>query len=146
MSYKFNPFTGNLDIVPTIKEDILINLSNEYATLTVGTAYTIQRWPRDYVVTGLPTWMVNLPAKGAALKFDIKVAGASIFATLPTIDANENGSDTAAAPGVFSAAFIAAGQVIAKNAVVSFHVTQIGSDSDSPGGGAKVSIPVKGVG
>ena len=146
MAYKFNPFTGNLDEVAEVREDILLHITDESAFLALGVAYTIKKWPRQHTVTGLPLWMLNTPAKGTSAQFDIRINGTSIFATLPTVDANEDGSDTAATPAVFSAAFIAGGQVIPKYASVTFHVLQVGSDALYPGGGAKVVIPVTGAG
>jgi hypothetical protein len=83
--------------------------------------------------------MVNTAPAGSVAQFDIRVGGTSIFSTLPTIDATEQGSDTAAVAGVFSAAFVAAGQVITQGSSVAFLCTQIGSST--AGAGAKVALP-----
>ncbi len=121
--------------------DIIIPLSSETQSLATGIAVTISRWPRDHVLTAIPLWMVNTASVGAALQLDIRVGGTSIFATLPTIDATEQGSDTAAVFAVFSTAFISAGQLIAQNSVVTFHVLQIGTTT--AGAGLKVALPVR---
>jgi hypothetical protein len=91
------------------------------------------------VLTALPIFMVNTAPTGSVAQFDIRIGGTSIFATLPTIDATEISTATAATPAVFSAAFIAGGQTIAAGSSVSFHCTQIGATV--AGAGLKVALP-----
>ncbi len=118
---------------------VVIPLSGEAANLTVTTLLTVPRWPESRTLTALPLWMVNTAPAGSVAQFDIRVGGTSIFSTLPTIDATEQGSDTAAVAGVFSAAFVAAGHVIAQGSSVAFLCTQIGSTT--AGAGVKVALP-----
>jgi hypothetical protein len=118
---------------------LVIPLTGETASLTVSTLVTVSRWPESRTLTELPLWMVNTAPAGSVAQFDIRVGGTSIFSTLPTIDATEQGSDTAAVAGVFSAAFVAAGQVITQGSSVAFLCTQIGSST--AGAGAKVALP-----
>lgn len=139
MNYVFNPFTGKLDWITL--SDVTIPLSGETQNLATGIVVTIPRWPSNHILTAIPLWMVNTASVGAALQLDIRVGGTSIFATLPTIDATEQGSDTAAVPAVFSTAFISAGQLIPQNSVVTFHVLQIGTTTT--GAGLKVALPVR---
>jgi hypothetical protein len=122
--------------------DIVIPLTGDRQTLWVDTVMTIPRWPRDCILETIPLWSVNTAATGATIQLDIRVAGVSIFATLPTIDAGELGSDTAAVPAVFSAAFTTAGFRINRLSVVTFHVLQVGI-SPGIGAGLKVAIPAR---
>jgi hypothetical protein len=122
--------------------DIVIPLTGDRQTLWVDTVMTIPRWPRDHILETIPLWSVNTAATGATIQLDIRVAGVSIFATLPTIDAGELGSDTAAVPATFSAAFTTAGFRIARLSVVTFHVLQVGI-SPNTGKGLKVAIPAR---
>jgi hypothetical protein len=118
---------------------LVIPLTGEAVNLTVATLLTVPWWPEARTLTSLPVWMVNTAPAGSVAQFDIRVGGTSIFSTLPTIDATEQNSNTAAVAGVFSAAFVAAGQVIAQGSSVAFLCTQIGSST--AGAGAKVALP-----
>jgi hypothetical protein len=122
--------------------DIVIPLTGENQALAVGTVLTNTRWARDCILETIPLWSVNTASTGATIQLDIRVAGVSIFATLPTIDAGELGSDTAAVPAVFSAAFTTAGFRINRLSVVTFHVLQVGI-SPGIGAGLKVAIPAR---
>ena len=119
--------------------DIMIPLTGEGQYIWVGTVLTIPRWARDFIFDGVPLWTVNIAATGAAIQLDIRVAGTSIFATLPTIDAAELGTDTAAVPATFSAAFTTAGFRISRLSVVTIHVLQRGTTVF--GAGLKVALP-----
>jgi hypothetical protein len=88
------------------------------------------------VLTDLPIWAVATAPTGAALQFDIKIGGTSIYATLPTIAVSATNS--AASAGTFSTAFISGGQSIAAGVSVAFHVTQIGSTV--AGAGLKLAL------
>jgi len=122
--------------------DIVIPLTGENQVLAVGTVLTNTRWARDCILEGIPLWSVNTASTGSTIQLDIRVAGVSIFATPPTIDADELGSDTAAVPAVFSAAFTTAGFRINRLSVVTFHVLQVGISPNS-GKGLKVAIPAR---
>jgi len=130
-------FTGATLAVLT---DLIIPLSGESAAVTNSTLVTVPYWPRPEVLTGLPIWMLNGAPTGAAMQLDIRIGGTSIFSTLPTIDATEQSSATAATPAVFSAAFVAAGQTIALGSSVAFVATQIGTGG---GTGLKVALPTR---
>jgi hypothetical protein len=117
---------------------VVIPLTGEAMLLGVITLITIPYWPDARILSALPIWMLNTAPTGSAVQFDIRVGGTSIFATLPTIDATETSTATAAVPAVFSAAFIAANQTIALGASVTFHCTQVGSTAS--GAGAKVAL------
>lgn len=71
---------------------------------------------------------------GAALEFDVKLDGTSVFGTKPTIDAGEYRTGTAAVPQVLSTSSGNAGQRL------TFFVTQIGSTI----AGAGVQVRCKG--
>jgi hypothetical protein len=118
---------------------LVIPLTGEAANLTNATLLTVPYWPEARVLTALPIFMVNTAPTGSVAQFDIRIGGTSIFATLPTIDATEISTATAATPAVFSAAFIAGGQTIAAGSSVSFHCTQIGATV--AGAGLKVALP-----
>lgn len=118
---------------------LVIPLTGEATNLTVSTLLTIPWWPETRVLTSLPVWMVNTAPTGSTAQFDIRVGGVSIFTTLPTIDATEDTSATAAVAAVFTAAFVSGGQQIAQGARVTFHCTQIGATV--AGAGAKVALP-----
>lgn len=118
---------------------VVIPLTGEAVLLGVITLITIPYWPDARILSALPIWMLNTAPTGSFAQFDIRVGGTSIFATLPTIDATETSTATAAVPAVFSTAFIAANQIIGLGANVTFHCTQIGSTV--AGAGAKVALP-----
>jgi hypothetical protein len=122
----------------------VIPLTGESSILIVSTLITVPYWPDARILSALPIWMLNTAPTGSVAQFDIRVGGTSIFATLPTIDATETSTATAAVPAVFSAAFIAASQTIALGANVTFHCTQVGSTV--AGAGAKVALPGRRVG
>jgi hypothetical protein len=123
---------------------VVIPLTGESAALIQGVLITVPYWPDARVLSALPIWMLNTAPTGSVAQFDIRVGGTSIFATLPTIDATETSTATAAVPAVFSAAFIAASQTIALGANVTIHCTQVGSTV--AGSGAKVALPGRRVG
>lgn len=102
-------------------------LSDESTALTEGVRLTVPYWPYPFQFTALPLWMVNAVPTGSALQVDIRVGGVSIFSTLPTIDATEVSTATAAVPAVFSTAFVNASQTIAAGSMVEFRVTQKGA-------------------
>jgi hypothetical protein len=116
----------------------VIPLTGEVIPLSVATLVTVPYWPEARVLEALPVWMLNTAPVGNPAQFDIRIGGVSIFATLPTIDAAETSTATAAVPAVFSAAFIAANQTINLGASVTFHCTQVGTTAT--GGGAKVAL------
>jgi hypothetical protein len=132
------PTAAQIGAAPA-EDSIVIPLTGEAANLTVSTLLTVPWWPEARTLTSLPVWMVNAAPAGSVAQFDIRVGGTSIFSTLPTIDATEQNSTTAAIAGVFSAAFVAAGQLIAQGSSVAFLCTQIGSST--AGAGAKVALP-----
>lgn len=72
------------------------------------------------------------PATGQALAFDVHVNGTTIFSTLPTIDATEESTETAATPQVLSNTDLVEGDV------VEVFVTQVGSTYG--GSGLKVTF------
>ena len=120
--------------------DVIIPLSGESAAVTASTLVTVPYWPRATVFTGIPLWMLNGAVTGAAMQLDIRVGGVSIFSTLPTIDATEQSTATAATAAVFSAAFVAASQTIPLGSSVAFVATQVGTGG---GTGLKVAIPTR---
>lgn len=120
--------------------DVVIPLSAPTGILTVGEVENLT-WPRATILTAIPVWSVKTAPAGAVLQLDIRVGGASIFSTLPTIDATETNTTTAAVPAVFSTAFVSGGQTIAAGSLVTFHVTQIGSST--AGAGLKVALPTR---
>ena len=138
-----SPNPARLDHVHRFQPtDIVIPLTRDRQTLWVDTVLTYTKWPRDCILETIPLWSVTTAATGATIQLDIRVAGTSIFATLPTIDAGELGSDTAAVPATFSAAFTTAGFRINRLSVVTFHVLQAGV-SPNQGAGLKVAIPAR---
>jgi hypothetical protein len=118
---------------------LVIPLTGEAVNLTNATLVTVPYWPETRVLTALPIFMVNTAPTGSVAQFDIRIGGTSIFATLPTIDATEISTATAATPAVFSAAFISSGYTFALGSSVSFHCTQIGATV--AGAGLKVALP-----
>ena len=119
--------------------DLVIPLSDETTALTASSSVakvTIPYWPRATVLTDLPIWAVATAPTGAALQFDIKIGGTSIYTTLPTIAVSSTNSTASA--GTFSTAFISGGQSIAAGASVAFFVTQIGSTV--AGAGLKLAL------
>ena len=119
--------------------DLVIPLSDETSALIASATVpklTIPYWPRATVLTDLPIWAVATAPTGAALQFDIKIGGTSIYTTLPTIAVSATNS--AASAGTFSTAFISGGQSIAAGASVAFFVTQIGSTV--AGAGLKLAL------
>lgn len=120
--------------------DVVIPLSAPTGNLAVGEVENLA-WPRATILTAIPVWSVKTAPVGAVLQLDIRVGGTSIFSTLPTIDATETSTTTAAVPAVFSTAFVSGGQTIAAGSLVTFHVTQIGSST--AGAGLKVALPTR---
>jgi hypothetical protein len=119
--------------------DLVIPLSDETTALTASSSVaklTIPYWPRTTVLIDLPIWAVATAPTGAALQFDIKIGGTSIYTTLPTIAVSA--ANSTASAGTFSTAFISGGQSIAAGASVAFHVTQIGSTV--AGAGLKLAL------
>jgi hypothetical protein len=122
--------------------DLVIPLSDEVANLTASSSVakvTIPYWPRATVITNLPIWGVATAPTGAALQFDIKIGGTSIYVTLPTIAISDTNS--VASAGTFSTAFVSGGQSVAAGSSVAFFVTQIGSTV--AGAGLKVVVPTR---
>jgi hypothetical protein len=115
-------------------EALIIELSDQdTANTTPKTLRTVQYWQTNYTLLEPGVWSARVAPTGAAMQFDIRINGTSIFQTLPTIDAAENSSATAAVPAVFSSAFIASGNLIPAGSVLSFHLTQSGT-----GGGVEL--------
>jgi hypothetical protein len=127
--------------------DVMIPLLGDQVSLTNTTILTCPDWIRSIVITALPRWTLVTAPAGSAAQFDIRVGGVSIFATLPTIDATEQSSSTAAIPAVFSTPFIngtspfTAPYTINAGTTVTFHCTQVGSTT--AGAGLKVAIPTR---
>jgi hypothetical protein len=122
--------------------DVYIDLSDGSTPLTHST--TVAKKLTQYLLTamaltGLPVFAVVTAPTGAALQFDIKVNGTSIYATLPTIAAGSTNST--ASPGTFASAFVTAGQVIATGSVIAYFVTQVGSTV--AGAGLLVILPTR---
>jgi hypothetical protein len=122
--------------------DIYIDLSDGSTPLTHST--TVAKKLTQYLrtamaLTDLPVFAVATAPTGAALQFDIKVNGTSIYATLPTIAAGSTNST--ASPGTFASAFVTAGQVIATGSVIAYFVTQVGSTV--AGAGLLVILPTR---
>lgn len=116
-------------------ETAVIPLSMPTGSVTVGELEAFEN-PETIVLTAIPRWCVKSAPAGAALQFDIRVGGTSIFSTLPTI-AIGGISSSATTPAVFAAAFVSGGQQIAAGAVVTIHCTQ---QATSGGTGGKVAI------
>lgn len=112
-------------------------LGDETTAATSGVKLTVRHWPQPHRLTALPLWESSAPV-GSALQLDIRIAGTSIFSTLPTIAVGGVSSTTTTA-AVFSTAFVSAGQTIAAGSVVTFHVTQ--QPSGGGGAGLKVQMP-----
>lgn len=112
-------------------------LGDETTAATSGVKVTVRHWPQAHRLTALPLWESSAPV-GSALQIDIRVAGTSIFSTLPTIAVGGT-SSTTTTPAVFSAAFVSGGQTIAAGSVVTFFVTQ--APSGGGGAGLKVQMP-----
>jgi len=122
--------------------DVYIDLSDGSTPLTHST--TVAKKLTQYLLTamaltGLPVFAVVTAPTGAALQFDIKVNGTSIYATLPTIAAGSTNST--ASPGTFASAFVTAGQVITTGSVIAYFVTQVGSTV--AGAGLLVILPTR---
>jgi hypothetical protein len=122
--------------------DVYIDLSDGSTPLTHST--TVAKKLTQYLrtamaLTDLPVFAVATAPTGAALQFDIKVNGTSIYATLPTIAAGSTNST--ASPGTFASAFVTAGQVIATGSVIAYFVTQVGSTV--AGAGLLVILPTR---
>jgi hypothetical protein len=122
--------------------DLMIPLSDETTALTASSSVakvTIPYWPRATVLTDLPIWAVATTPTGAALQFDIKVAGTSIYlpasgGTYPTIAVS--GTNSTSSAGAFTTSF-AASPTIAVGAKVEFFVIQ---QATSGGAGLKVAL------
>ena len=119
--------------------DLIIPLSGETRGSTVGTLVTIPYWPRTTVLTDVPIWAVATAPTGAAMQFDIKVNGTTIFtSTLPTIATGVTDSTASGSiAGTFSSAFISAGSSIAAGSVVTVRLTQ---QATSGGAGLNVAL------
>jgi hypothetical protein len=122
--------------------DVYIDLSDGSTPLTHST--TVAKKLTQYLrtamaLTDLPVFAVATAPTGAALQFDIKVNGTSIYATLPTIAAGSTNST--ASPGTFASAFVTAGQAIATGSVIGYFVTQVGSTV--AGAGLLVILPTR---
>jgi hypothetical protein len=112
--------------------DLVIPLSDETTALTASSTVakvTIPYWPHATTLTSLPIWAVATAPTGAALQFDIRVGGTSIYlpasgGTYPTIAAGSTNSTASA--GAFTTAFASA-PTIAVGSSVTLFVRQIGS-------------------
>jgi hypothetical protein len=122
--------------------DVYIDLSDGSTPLTHSTtaAKKLTQYLRTAMaLTDLPVFAVATAPTGAALQFDIKINGTSIYATLPTIAAGSTNST--ASPGTFASAFVTAGQAIATGSVIGYFVTQVGSTV--AGAGLLVILPTR---
>ena len=130
-------FGGNLATLA----DVHIPLSDPTTPLTFSTTVPKESiyFRAAITLTDLPLFYVAIAPTGAALQFDIKVNGTSIYATLPTIAAGSTNSANTA--GTFSAAFISAGQSIAAASVVTIFIYQVGSTI--AGAWLKVILPTR---
>lgn len=144
-SYRYNPFTGQLDLVGTSSpgpgaasdEGLWMALGDETTAATAGVKLTVRYWPHAHQLTAIPLWESSAPV-GSALQLDIQIGGVSIFSTLPTIAVGGVSSTTTTA-AVFSAAFVSANQTIPAGSVVTFHVLQ--APSGGGGAGLKIKMP-----
>ncbi len=126
--------------------DLVIPLSDETTALTASSTVakvTIPNWPHATTLTSLPIWAVATAPTGAALQFDIRVGGTSIYlpasgGTYPTIAAGS--ANSTASAGAFTTAFASA-STIAVGSSVTFFVRQIGGTV--AGAGLKVIVQTR---
>lgn len=85
--------------------NIAIALSNETSTLSTGTSVVTFRSPCAFTLTSVRL-NVKTASSSGLVTVDVKQGGTSVFSTLPTIDANEKTSTTAATPAVISTSAI----------------------------------------
>jgi hypothetical protein len=100
--------------------EIAIALSNESTALTTGTGIVTFRCPFAFTLTSVRLSLKTASSSGL-VTVDVKESGSSVFSTLPTIDANEKTSVTAATPAVISDASIA------DDAELTFDITAAGT-------------------
>ena len=82
-------------------EAITVAISDETTAITTGTAKVTFRMPFAMTLTAVRASLSTASSSGNPA-FDVNEAGASIFSTTLTIDANEKTSTTAATPAVIS--------------------------------------------
>lgn len=81
--------------------EICVALSDESTALAAADGVVTFRAPYAFTLTGIRL-SLNTASSSGVVRVDVKVGGTSVFSTLPTIDANEKTSVTAAAPAVIS--------------------------------------------
>jgi hypothetical protein len=86
----------------SIKESLVIAVSDETTAITTGTAKVTFRMPYAFTLMGLPRASLTTVSSSGAVTVDINESGSSILSTKLTIDANEKTSTTAATPAVVS--------------------------------------------
>jgi hypothetical protein len=132
-NYKFNPFTGELDIVGggAVSVEIQLAASDETTALTAGTAKVTFRMPHAMTVTEVRASLTTAQASGSIFTVDINEGGSSILSTKLTIDNTETTSTTAATPAVIS------DTALADDAEITIDIDQIG---DGTATGLKITI------
>jgi hypothetical protein len=83
------------------QESIIVAVSDESTAITTGTAKVTFRMPYAFTLTDVRASLSTASSSGVPA-FDINEAGASIFSTTLTIDANEKTSTTAAVAAALS--------------------------------------------
>ena len=101
---------------------IAIALSNESTTISTGTGIVTFRAPYAFTLTSVRL-SVKTASSSGLVTVDVKEGGVSVFSTLPTIDANEKTSTTAATAPVISDASIA------DDAEITLDITTAGTDA-----------------
>jgi hypothetical protein len=111
-------------------ESLVIPLSDEDTAITTTGLKVTFRMPYAFNLTALPRASLTAASTSGVVTFDVKEAGASIFSTLLTVDANEKTSTTAATPAVVS------DPALADDAEITLHMTGVGTNPK----GAKITL------
>jgi hypothetical protein len=117
---EFLQVAHNADGSLILPVEFAIALSDETTDLSTGTAIVTFRAPYAFTLTSVRLG-VNTVSSSGVVRVDVKEGGVSVFSTLPTIDASEKTSLTAATPAVIS------DSAIANDAEITLDITAAGT-------------------
>lgn len=103
-----------------------IALGNEVGEMAISDPAVTIYAPIDFTLDEAML-SVTIAPTGSTATFDIKKNGTTVFSTLPTIDATEETTLTAATPAVISV------PTFVKGDKITFHITQVGSTTAGQG-------------
>lgn len=125
-TYVSRKITG-AQIIRSLKESLIIAVSDESTALTTGTAKVTFRMPYAFTLTDVRASLTGAGSTSGTTTIDINESGTTILSTKLTIDQGEKTSTTAATAVVISDA------VLADDAEITIDIDAVTGGADETG-------------